>query len=203
MSKRREHVDLRCKKCLINMQLCFCHEIKPIPTHTKISLLVHTKEKYLSSNTASLAHLALTNSQVYYRGEKEKLLSSEFRPQENLRSLYLYPSADAHVLNQDFLDQNAGPYELIIPDGTWRQASKFHKREVILQNVPHVKLDLNLNSIYALRKQKYDYGVCTMEAIAYALGIIEGQAIQDQLLAMLAIKNRQVLQSRALPVISC
>jgi DTW domain-containing protein YfiP len=70
---------------------------------------------------------------------------------------------------------------LIVPDGTWRQASKVQHRVPCLANVPLVSLPKGPASKYRLRHETRDDGLATMEAIARALGVLEGQATQEAL----------------------
>lgn len=198
MATRRQNIDQRCPRCLINKALCFCEFIPSVQTKTKVSLIVHIKEKVLSSNTAHLAHQCLTNSEFYYRGLKDQPFDTTFKLDENYSPLYLYPSDKAEVLTNEYLSSIDKPIQLIVPDGSWRQAKKFHKRVPLFKEIPHVKLPEIPKSIYELRKQKFENSVCTMEAIAYALGIIENQSIKEELFEILKIKNEKVKDSRAL-----
>lgn len=198
MATRRQNISLRCPKCLIHHNLCFCDLIPKLETISKVSLVVHIKEKVLSSNTAHLAHQCLVNSEFYYRGQKDQNFSNIFSLDERYTPLYLYPTEDAQELNSNLIKEIKKPIQLIVPDGSWRQAKKFHKREEIFRQIQHVKLPVIAPSIYQLRKQKYKNTVCTLEALAYALGIIEGDLIEKELLKILKIKNKKVLESRSL-----
>lgn len=198
MATRRQNIDQRCPRCLINKALCFCHLIPTIDTQTKVSLVVHIKEKVLSSNTAHLTHQCLTNSEFFYRGLKDQPFDSTFKLDPAYSPLYLYPTEEAYELTAEFLQQFDKPIQLVVPDGSWRQAKKFHKRVPLFKNIPHVKLPTIPDSIYELRKQKFKNSVCTLEAIAYALGIIENMEVKDKLFEILKIKNERVKESRAL-----
>lgn len=198
MATRRQNIAQRCPRCLINHRLCFCDQIPQIDSRTKVSLVVHIKEKVLSSNTAHLAHQSLINSDFFYRGVKDHPFEDKFKLYEDFKPLYLYPTEDAVVLNEAFVNTLKKPVQLIVPDGSWRQAKKFHKREEVFKKIQHVKLPIIPPSFYELRKQKYENTVCTIEALAYALGIIEDINIQKQLIDILKIKNERVKESRAL-----
>lgn len=117
-------------------------------------------------------------------------LSSDFHP------LYLYPDETAVELNQELLEQCTGPIELIIPDGTWRQAKKMKRRESNLKDVLSIKLPGNQISTYSLRKQKFTHGLCTYEAVAQALGIIEGKELEKQMFEQFKIMNDRFKSSR-------
>jgi DTW domain-containing protein YfiP len=200
VSTRRDNFHKRCPKCNINPVLCFCTDVPEISNHNFVSLLVHIKEKNLSSNTALLAHRSLLNSEILFRGAKEQDLNDTSFLKEDFYPLYLYPTEDAVILDKELIQKINKPIQLIVPDGTWRQAKKVHKRINCLHNIQKVMLPKQSEkSIYELRKQKYEYGMCTLEAIAYAMRIVESEDCFNRLLKILKIKNERVKQSRALP----
>lgn len=199
MSTRRQNILERCPRCQIRPNLCFCEHIPKISTKTKISLIVHIKERVLSSNTAQLAHLSLENSEFFYRGLVNVPFDSTFELDQDYTPLYLFPSEESVELTPELLKTIDGPVQLVVPDGSWRQAKKFHKRIPQFKNIQHVKLAHIPESIYELRKQRTEKGVCTLEAIAHALGVIENVDVKDELLKILKIKNERVKESRTLP----
>lgn len=196
MSKRRQNIAFRCPRCKIRPNLCFCHLIPNIDSKTKVSLIVHFKERALSSNTAHLAFQCLNNSEFFYRGLKDHPFDSTFKLDDNYHQLYLFPSTEAKDLTPELLKSIKKPVQLIVPDGSWNQAKKFHKRVPILKKIQHVKLPEIPESIYELRKQKLEKGVCTIEAVAIALKLIESETIKNELFEILKIKNERVKQSR-------
>lgn len=199
MSKRRETTDKRCPRCSININYCFCHLIPKIKLNTSVSIIYHLKEYFLTSNTGKIANLALENSEYFVRGNKEQIqLNLDFESKE-YQSLYLFPSEEAIELTTEYISSISKPIKLIVPDATWNQAKKFHKRESALFNIPHIKLPTPGPSLYTLRKQKSDFGLCTLEAIAHALGIIESQNVKDKLLEVLTQMNQRVMETRTTP----
>jgi DTW domain-containing protein YfiP len=197
MSKRRETIKDRCERCAINISMCFCDIISPLHTETKTSIILHLKEYYLTSNTGRIANLCLENSDYYIRGKINEPIEAEFSENGQYEPYYLYPSEEAEVLDQNFLNKRTKPIHLIVPDATWRQAKKFHKREPSLLSIPHLKLPSTGGSIYELRKQKNEEGLCTIEAIAQAIGIIEGANPRNHLLEVLKVMNERVMRARA------
>ncbi len=135
--------------------------------------------------------------QCQVRGERDQTLDFSFLNDEGFQFLYLFPSVDSQTLNQELIDGYQKPIQLIIPDGTWRQTAKFHKRELPLSSIPHVKIESNSKSVYKLRRQKFDYGLCTHEALSSALGIIEGKEVETQLLYNLELMVAANLKARA------
>lgn len=154
---------------------------------------MHQKETLLTSNTSSLALKMLENSELLIRGGKEPL---EFAPKIGHQPLFLFPSEDSQVLTKEYVNNFKKPIQLVVPDGTWRQAKKFHRREPSLSMLPTVRIEGGLEHIYTLRKSPVEGGVCTLEAIALALGIIEGEEVKQGLLKALSIMNQSVETSR-------
>ena len=197
---RRETRDKRCPKCKVHQDNCFCSKIISLELETRVSLLVFKKEIFLPSNTANLTLMSLMNSNQFERGHEGVQLSEEFVKEDQYQPLYLFPTDDAEELTADYLSNFNKPINLIVPDGTWRQAKKVHRREPLLKNVPRVKITPNKRSIYPLRRQKYEYGLCTHEAIAYALKTISGEEAFNQLMGNLKIfiaahlKNRPIFE---------
>lgn len=155
---------------------------------------MHKKELALTSNTSSLALKMLAQSELLVRGYRDE--EFKFVPQEDRQPLYLFPSEDAQVLTKEYAQSFGRPIQLVLPDGTWRQAKKFHKREPSLAGIPRVKVEGNLERIYTLRKNHLENGVCSLEAIALALGILDGPAVRDGLLEALNVMNQRVEISR-------
>ena len=69
-----------------------------------------------------------------------------------------------------------------MPDGTWRQANRVKRRVPGLATVQAVSLPAHHRSYYRLRRTHLGNRLATFEAIALALGILEGPAIAAHLL---------------------
>ncbi len=179
MNKRRSSVGRRCTTCKIHQTLCFCDEINSLETLSRVSIIMHHRERFLTSNTANLATLVLNNCKIVLRGLPGKLFdANELGLNENETPLYLFPHEDAVELNEDFLSTLTKPVHLIIPDGTWSQAVKVYRRESALSHIQCVKLPLGEPGNYRLRKSERENGVCTYEAIMRALCLIEDKKLE-------------------------
>ena len=152
---------------------------------------MHYTELSLPSNTATLAQQCLSDSELIIRG-KEQSIEEQLQIDPNKQKFYLYPDEDALELDQEFLSSlDDKEVHLIVPDGTWRQAKKIKRREPLLEQIPSIKIPISQRSIYTLRKQHLEFGLCTMEAVAFALGLIENKKIEEHLLKVLKIKNQR------------
>ncbi|MDP7319672.1 MAG: tRNA-uridine aminocarboxypropyltransferase [Bacteriovoracaceae bacterium] len=197
-SSRRSTRSKRCPRCMVHQLNCFCEKISTVPTKTKLSLIIFKKEIFLPSNTAHLSLKSLSNSQAFERGHRDKSLGPNFIDSDNYHPLFLYPDESAIELDSNFIAQLKKPVNLIVPDGTWRQAKKIKRREPLLENVQSVKITPSQKSIYPLRRQKFEYGLCTHEAISYAFEILESQGISQMLLHNLEIFIEAHLKHRVI-----
>lgn len=198
MSKRRSTQGKRCERCRINKIMCFCDQIVEHKTNTRVSIIMHHREKHLTSNTAKLATLTLSNAQIFQRGLPETPFSLEhLNLGPGVLPLYLFPDEDALELNEEFLLNHPGPFHLIVPDGTWNQAKKVRRREPGLSDIMCVKLSESVKGEYKLRRGVREDGVCTFEAIAYALLVLENKTVSDDLLRQFRIMNNRVAKSRS------
>jgi DTW domain-containing protein YfiP len=151
-----------------------------------------------SSNTGLLALRALVNSEMRIRGEGREILDLRDLLTGEYRTLLLYPSRDAVELDKELVVQDARPIQLIVPDGTWRQARKIHSRHRELKDVPRVKISTPEDSAFQLRAQSRPEGMATLQAIAHGLGIIEGALVRAQLMKVYHAKIERTLRGRGL-----
>ncbi len=157
---------------------------------------MYYREKESLSNTGRLGVLSLKNSSIVLRGQYGAQLNYGDLVPENYQPLLLYPSEDSQVLSTEFLMQFDRPISLIVPDGNWRQAGKMHKREQLLKEVPRVRLESHFDSKYLLRREHRREGMCTLEAIARAFGILENLEVQQELEKVFLKMNYRVYWSR-------
>jgi DTW domain-containing protein len=180
-SRRGASVANRCKSCQMRQVLCICQVIPKLNLQTRVVILMHFREARLTTNSAKLASVSLEQSEIRMRGQIGKPILPEGIISEQTQPLFLFPSTDSVELSPSFLSQFNKPFTLIVPDGSWRQAKRVGRREPILREVPHVKLPPGAPSSYRLRREPSDEHVSTFEAIARALGVIEGKAVQERL----------------------
>lgn len=186
----------RCPGCEIVSSHCFCALIPQITVPTRVIILMHTCEEVLPSNTARLAARSLTNSEIRINGRKGDKLTTAGLLEPGRQALLLYPSPHATELSADFVADLPRPVNLIVPDGRWRQTQKFARREPALAGIPHVKVPVDLPSQYRLRTQPNVRSLCTLEAIARALGFLEDPSVQAQLEAVLAVMVERTMRLR-------
>lgn len=188
----------RCEECQVPKELCYCQRLIHVENKTRVSIIMHRRERFLTSNTAVVANRVLKNCEIILRGMKDQSASKELIINDDSVPLVLFPSDDALPIgSKELTEYLAGrPAHLIVPDGSWGQAKRVAKREPALQNVQAVKLAAASPSLYRLRRQVAEGRLCTFEAIARALGDLEGEQIEKDLMVSLAAMDHAHAMAR-------
>lgn len=175
---------------------CICSEISEFPNRTKLTLVMHKRETRKTTNTGQLAAKLLKQSRALVRGIEGSPLKLEEHIQAPENCLLLAYSPKSKVLTPEFVETLPSPLELVVPDGNWGQASRMIQREKIMSKMIWVQLPPGPPSRYFLRKEPHPGGVSTLEAIARALGIIEGPQVQKHLEHVFDIMVERTLSTR-------
>ena len=154
--------------------LCVCALVTPMETRTRLALVIHRSEDRKSSNTGRLAAACIARSSVHVRGhEGGEAPALAWDPGST--PLMLFPHDDALPLAR--FAGGARPITLVVPDGTWRQASKVRARVAALRDVACAALPPGLPSAYRLRGEAHAHHLSTIEAVARAMAILEGPQV--------------------------
>lgn len=164
--------------------MCICEHIPSVALETRLILVVHRREFKKTTNTGVLALRALPNSALAIWGDVDAPLDDATLIPPGHHAIVLTPSDDAAVLTPELAATLPRPVALVVPDGTWRQALKMPRRVPALAALPRVVLPLGATTRYFLREETHDYGLATFEAIARALGALEGPEPQATLEAL-------------------
>jgi DTW domain-containing protein YfiP len=191
----------QCDRCKLHPRFCLCPHLQPLTLRTRVEVVIHQRETVRSSNTAQLVPLTLTESALHIHGlpppDHELDLSSLADP---ARAVFvLFPSDDSLPLDQAAAQaaQENRPITLVAIDGSWRQARRMSKRIDTLRKLPWVTLPPQENpSRYAQRRQTDLAHLSTFEAIARALGLLEGVHVQDALEKIFDLKVRADMAMR-------
>jgi DTW domain-containing protein YfiP len=186
----------RCPGCEIRKPLCFCNWIPRIELKTRLIVLMHTCEEVLTSNTARLAAKALVHSEVRIHGRKDGRMKTDGLVESGRTSFLLFPSPRAVELTPEFVSEIRSPVNLIVPDASWRQTARFVRHEPAIAGIQHVKLVPGPPSEYRLRVQRSEQNLCTLEAIARAIGALESTEAQHSLETLLRVMVERTLWSR-------
>ncbi len=197
ISRKRKTIA-PCQTCFLHVDRCICTLIPSLTLKTKISLIVHTKELKRTTNTGRLAVKALVNSEMRIRGEGKEALDLSDLLAPEYKTYLFYPSDEAIELDENLVKSSPLPIQLIVPDGNWRQASKVHYRHHELKDIQRVKISTpNLNPQH-MRAENTEHGMATLEAIAHALGIIEGKVVGDVMMKLYQDKLEATLRGRGI-----
>jgi DTW domain-containing protein YfiP len=189
---RRRKPHLRCADCRLHRSLCICALLPRLETQTRLLLIVHQLEATKPTNTGLLAARCLPNSAVVFRGRAPD--GSEGDPvdqavRQAAQPLMLFPHPSATPLDA----WRGGPATLIVPDGTWAQASSTRRRTDLLRGIPCVSLPAAGADAARLRRPARPGRLATLEAVAIALGILEGPAVGEALMRVYRIMADRTL----------
>ena len=169
---------IQCPRCLRPQTHCLCPLIPSLDSRTRVLLLQHPSEVNHALNTARLAALGLSNSQLVVGEVFEDLPELLNAPGYTAR--LLFPADDAQPLQAYAPEEQ--PMLLVVPDGTWRKARKLLHLNPLLAALPRVTLANGGVSRYRLRKAPGPGALSTVEAIAQALQVLEAPLSFDALL---------------------
>lgn len=168
-----------------------CADFEPLPTRTRVIVVQHVTEAGRSSNSGRLAPLALRRGELRLRGLPHTPLDTGGFADPDRRVCLLYPLPGAPILAP-----TDRPVTLLVPDGNWRQARKLVQREPGLRDAEKVRLPPGPPSRYRLRTHPDPERIATFEAIARALGALEGPEVQARLERWFDVFVERTLWSR-------
>lgn len=144
----------------------------------------HHLEQYRSSNSGRLAHLALPNSVIVDHGGGGELAGR--------RGPAVLPPLDgAWLLFPEGEPRMEAPVpppaQLVVLDATWSQARRMFRKLDGLRGLPILRLPDEPMPTARLRESPGPGRVSTIEAIARALRLLEGDAVADPLERLFAV----------------
>jgi DTW domain-containing protein YfiP len=206
----------------MHRSLCICALLPRLETRTRVVLLLHQLEIVKPTNTGVVAARCLANSAVVYRGrapdepwgeppdedanaapvdesgggpsidEQTAQLAAAVAP--GTRPAFLFPHPSATPLTEWRGDP---PVTLIVPDGTWSQSARARSRLGRALGWPCVSLPLDQQAagvgVGRLRTPTRPGRLATLEALAFALGVLEGSEIEAELMRVYRIMTDRTL----------
>lgn len=169
---------IRCAKCGRPEGHCLCEFIVGLDSRTRVLILQDPTEAKHALNTGRLAALGLHNAELWVGEVFEALPALLADPGH--RPCLLYPGEQAQPLRRMGEDEPA--MLLVVPDGTWRKASRLLHLNPVLASLPRVTLEQPPLSRYRVRKAPAAYALSTVEAITLALNALEAPRRFDELL---------------------
>jgi DTW domain-containing protein YfiP len=178
----------------MHSDLCICDRLVPLPVRTRLVLITHSAEHQKPSNTGHLAVACLEQAQEIVRGTK----NDEPLPllwERTTTPLLLFPTPDA-ILLTDWIKAQPTPtpaVTLIVPDGTWRQCKRVRRRVPTIEQATPITLPFTTPSEYRLRHAPKANQLSTLEAIARAMGFLEGPSVEQHLMSVFRIAVERTL----------
>jgi len=128
----------------------------------------------------------VVGTEIEDRREVRAVLDDPARP-----AILLWPGPGARDLA---LEPPSGPVTLVVVDGTWALAKKLVRINPRIASLPRYALSPDQPSRYQIRSEPRVECVSTLEAIMYALGILEGDSdkFQPMLAPFLAMVQTQL-----------
>lgn len=200
LKKGKRKTQAPCQGCFLHVERCICSQLKQVESLTRVDLVVHYKELKRTTNSGRLIESLLENQNIWVRGQLDAPLDYKSIVKEvDHTPLLLYPSDEAEVLSKQWVEDNKSekPFQLIVPDGNWRQASKVHYRVEDFKHIKRVTLSENtFDRENLLRKESKPDGMSTLEAIGHTLGYLEGEGLKAHILEGYSLKKEAVLKGR-------
>jgi DTW domain-containing protein YfiP len=138
---------------------------------------MHRVESTKLTNTGRLVPMLVAGAELEIVGISAP---PEARPRDGERRLLLFPGESARKLAPEL--GRGGPLTLVVPDGSWSQARRIAQHELRRADVELVSLPDPGTSRYRLRRKPVEGGLATLEALAHALGALEGPEVERHLL---------------------
>jgi DTW domain-containing protein YfiP len=142
--------------------------VPTIATQTRVVIVRHHREINRSSNSGRLANLALPNSVIIDHGVPDDREPTKLPP---LDGAWLLFPAGPPTLERPV----PPPRQLIVLDATWSQARRMYRKLDVLRGLPTLRLPDAPVPTARLRTSPGEGRVSTIEAIARALRILEGE----------------------------
>jgi DTW domain-containing protein YfiP len=196
----------------MHRSLCICALLPRLETRTRVVLLLHQLEVIKPTNTGLVAARCLANSAVVYRGrapgapggaadaEAPDAGASLAEQADRLaaaipagtRAAFLFPHPSAEPL--EAFAAGGAPVTLVVPDGTWSQAARARSRLGRALDLPCVTLAGGAGAAGGrLRTPTRPGRLATLEALALALGVLEGPQVEAELLRVFRVMTDRTL----------
>lgn len=178
----------RCRTCFFRLEVCLCDRVPRVRARTEVLILRHVKEAWKSTNTARLAAMALEGARVERYGAPGQPFDQGLVSGGG--TWLLFPQQGGPP------PPSAPPSRLVVLDGSWSQARRMVQRVPALRALPRLSLPPLWPDRVRMRRPPSPEGLSTLEAIAFALGQLEGEAVQRPLLDLYALAVERVLMTR-------
>lgn len=162
-----------CPTCQRPLKFCYCSALVHIANRINVLIIQHPLEQKHPFNTGRMAHLCLDNSELVVA---ESLSEAELARLLAPASVLLYPSLEwlPAVERVEAGTAQAGALEqLVVIDASWRKSKKMLHLHPVLQRLPRVSFEGELQSNYQIRRSSLANSLSTLESIVVAMERLE------------------------------
>lgn len=182
---------------------------------TRVLVVTHAYEKTQVSHTGHLLPSLLPRAEQLWWARRHVAPDLNHLMAPGARAALLFPDPEARCLLPEGhgegragvgarMDAGAdaggapGALTLVVPDGTWRQARRLAHRNPVLAALPRVTLPDLGPARWTVRRSARPGGLCTLEAVARALGVLHGEAARALVEEVLVAHDRAIWAARGL-----
>jgi DTW domain-containing protein len=161
----------RCPRCALQLPVCACELLVPLPIRTRFVVLRHAREAPKSSNTARWAALLVPGCELLQwsgRPDAGRLAGLGARG-----DWLLFPDAAAVVAPAA---KAPPPERVVVLDGTWRQVRRMLRSLPALQALPRFSVAPRPERV-GLRAAPTPSHLSTLGAISGAVSLLESEAL--------------------------
>lgn len=163
-----------CGRCLLPQKNCVCAQLPAVIAPFQVIILRHRKAANKASNTAFISSLCIPTLRLI-DVEHPKEVSEKIIPCDG--SMLLFPPMDTKP-NQTPPEV---PSTLYVLDGSWKQARKMYRQNLVLQKMRHVSLQPRPVPPPRILTPSSPMGMSTMEAISESFAFFGFQKEADLL----------------------
>lgn len=185
LEKKIHHLVDQVGSQLVAYQLPKEKEVLMPVASAQVVLVYHPEEVIKQSNSGHVIQRVLPNNTKEILWHRNTIGDQMAALSEDFETVLLYPSPQAVAI--DAYRGSGKPLRIVALDATWQQAQKMMSQSPVLHQIPHVKLAKLPKSLYRLRKNQKNEGLCTLEAVAHALNALGHQRAKERLFEKFAL----------------
>ncbi len=168
---KRRHRRPRCPVCMLHTDLCVCAHLPRVRTQVRWVIVQHASDALRPTSTGRLAAGMLSPAVLSVYGQRAKSFDAHALKLHPNRAWLLFPSDDAETLTAEWWLEHQ-PKQLVLLDGTWRQASRMSHRVPLIRDLPRLRLPPGDPSSWSIRCADRPDRLCTVETAIRVVAII-------------------------------
>lgn len=161
-----------CPRCHLPLPACLCAWVRPTTNRLPMLVLQHPQEAAQAKGSLRLLGLSLSACRVQVGDAFDPAALAAWLGPPG-RSWLLYPGALVATGAPSVVEACPRPAQLVLLDGTWRQARSLLRTHPALQALPRWSLPDLAPSRYRIRRAQQPAQRSTLEAACAALGLLE------------------------------